>query len=65
MSTILEVPDMHCEMCVKRITDALNKAGLKFDVSLSEKTVIIDGPAGEVSKAVTELDELGFVAREK
>ena len=63
MSTILDVPDMHCEMCVKRITDSLTKANLKFSVSLSDKTVTIDGPAGDVSTAVTELDDLGFPSK--
>lgn len=65
MTTILNVPDMHCEMCVKRITDALTKAGLKFEVSLEKKTVAIDGAAGDVSTAVAELDDLGFPATAK
>ena len=65
MSTVLDVPDMHCEMCVKRITDSLTKANLKFSVSLADKTVTVDGPAGDVSTAVTELDDLGFPAKAK
>ena len=65
MSTVLNVPDMHCEMCVKRITDSLTKANLKFSVSLADKTVTVDGPAGDVSTAVTELDDLGFSATAK
>ncbi len=65
MSTVLNVPDMHCEMCVKRITDSLTKANLKFSVSLADKTVTVDGPAGDVSTAVTELDDLGFPATAK
>ena len=65
MSTVLNVPDMHCEMCVKRITDSLTKANLKFSVSLADKTVTVDGPAGDVSTAVTELDDLGFPAKAK
>ncbi len=65
MSTVLDVPDMHCEMCVKRITDSLTKANLHFSVSLADKTVTIDGDAGAVSTAVTELDDLGFPATAK
>ena len=65
MSTVLTVPDMHCEMCVKRITDSLTKASLNFSVSLADKTVTIDGPAGDVSTAVAELDDLGFPAKAK
>ena len=65
MSTVLDVPDMHCDMCVKRITDSLTKAKLSFKVSLADKTVTIDGPAGDVSTAITELDDLGFPAKAK
>lgn len=65
MTTALDVPDMHCEMCVKRITDALTKAKLQFQVSLADKTVVIDGPASDVSTAITELDDLGFPAKAK
>jgi len=60
--TVLKVPDMHCEMCVKRITDALTGAGLNFSVLLENKTVSIDGDEGDVEKAISELDDLGFCA---
>ena len=59
---ILKVADMHCEMCVKRITNTLNEAGLKFEVSLSDKTVKVDGSDEDVKKAITELDDIGFEA---
>ena len=60
--TILNVPDMHCSKCVERITNALNAAGLKFTVSLEDKTVAIDGGAADVEKANAELDDIGFDA---
>ncbi|HIV21071.1 MAG TPA: heavy-metal-associated domain-containing protein [Candidatus Scatomorpha stercorigallinarum] len=60
--TILNVPDMHCSKCVERITNALNAAGLKFTVSLEDKTVTIDGSAADVEKAKAELDDIGFDA---
>ena len=41
--TTISVPDMMCENCVKRITNALTAAELKFSVSLDTKTVTIDG----------------------
>ena len=41
--TTISVPDMMCENCVKRITNALTEAELKFTVSLPDKTVTIDG----------------------
>ena len=60
--TILNVPDMHCSKCVERITNALNAAGLKFTVSLEDKTVAIDGGAADVEKVKAELDDIGFDA---
>ena len=60
--TTLKVPDMHCEKCVARITNALNEAKLSFSVSLADKTVTVDGGAEEIEKALSELDDLGFTA---
>ena len=59
MKTI-SVPDMMCENCVRRITDALTKADLKFEVSLEKTTVEIDGGDSCVKTAVGELEDLGF-----
>ncbi len=36
MKTI-SVPDMMCENCVRRITEALSNENLKFEVSLEKK----------------------------
>ncbi|MEG0752047.1 MAG: heavy metal-associated domain-containing protein [Oscillospiraceae bacterium] len=58
----LKVNEMHCEHCVKRITDALTREGLKFAVSLEDKTVTIDGCDSCVKIAVESLDDLGFSA---
>lgn len=60
----LKVPDMHCNMCVKRITDTLNAVNLKFSVSLDDKTVTIDGDEAAVLTAKSELDEIGFPVEE-
>ncbi len=62
--TTLKVPDMHCEKCVERITNALNATNLSFQVSLVNKTVTIDGNDDCVKTAVEELDDLGFDAVE-
>lgn len=56
----ISVPDMMCENCVKRITNALTEAELKFSVSLDSKTVSIDGCQHCVATAVSELEDLGF-----
>ena len=58
--TTISVPDMMCENCVKRITNALPQAELKFTVSLADKTVTIDGCQNCVKTAVGELEDLGF-----
>ncbi len=60
--TVLKVEDMHCNMCVERITKALNAAELKYEVSLEDKTVTIDGCEHCVKTAIEELDDLGFEA---
>jgi copper chaperone len=54
----LKVSDMHCEMCVKRITTALTSEGINLTISLENKTVSVDDTA--VLKAVAILDDLGF-----
>ena len=53
--TTIKVPDMMCENCVKRITNALTAAELKFQVDLAEKKVTIDGCENCVKTAVGEL----------
>lgn len=60
--TILKVPDMHCENCVKRITNSLKEAELNFKVSLGDKKVEIDGDETAVKTAISALDDLGFDA---
>lgn len=60
MEKIISVPNMHCDACVKRITNALTKAGLKFTVSLDDKTVAINGCEHCLKTAISELEDLGF-----
>ena len=63
--TTISVPDMMCENCVKRITNALTEAELKFSVELESKTVTIDGCQHCVKAAVEELEDLGFTPEVK
>ena len=58
--TTIKVPDMMCENCVKRITNALTAAELTFRVDLAAKNVTIDGCENCVKTAVSELEDLGF-----
>ena len=64
MKTI-SVPDMMCQNCVKRITNALTEAELKFQVDLDTKTVTIDGCEHCLATAVSELEDLGFTPEVK
>lgn len=57
---VLKVEDMHCEMCVKRITEAMNEAKIDFEISLENKTVSVD--ESKIAQAIEELDDLGFDA---
>lgn len=59
MKTI-SVPDMMCEHCVARITEALKAKDLKFTVDLAGKTVSIDGCEHCAATAIHELEDLGF-----
>jgi len=59
--TTWNVPEMHCENCVKRINNALGALGVKFSVSLENKTVSAEGDKAAV---VSALDDLGFSAEE-
>ncbi len=58
--TVLKAEDMHCEKCVERITKAMEREGLKFQVSLADKTVTIDGDDKAVATAKEVMDDLGF-----
>ena len=53
MKTI-SVPDMMCEHCVARITEALQAKDLKFTVDLAGKTVSIDGCEHWAATAIRE-----------
>ncbi len=59
---ILNVPDMHCEKCVERISRSLNAAGIAFAISLADKTVSVE--EGKLSAAMEALDDLGFTPKE-
>ena len=58
----LKVADMHCEMCVRRISKALTGEGIEYSVSLPDKTVSVDET--KLDAAIEALDALGFTAEE-
>lgn len=60
MITKINVPDIHCDACVNRITAALTRAELKFAVSKEDKTVTVDGCEHCVKTAMEALEDLGF-----
>ena len=58
----IKAEDMHCEMCVERIQKAMDKAGLRCEISLENKTVEVE--EAHVEEAIEILDDLGFEAVE-
>lgn len=56
----LKVVDMHCEKCVKRISEALTNENIKFEINLEEKIVSVQEE--KLAMAVETLDDLGFSA---
>ena len=58
----LQVPDMHCKMCVARIQSAFDAAGIEAKIELENKTVTV--AIEDKEKAISELDDLGFSAGE-
>jgi len=52
----VDVPDMSCGHCVKRITGLLEAKGVEgFEVSLEEKRIFTDFPLGkDVIRALAE-----------
>ena len=61
----ISVPDMMCQNCVKRITNALSEAELNFSVELENKTVTIDGCQHCLKTAMEALEDLGFTPEVK
>lgn len=61
---VLRAEDMHCEKCVERIEKAMGAAGLDVTVSLSDKTVTVNGCDHCVATAKEIMDDLGFEVTE-
>lgn len=59
---VLSVPDMHCEKCIERISNALKTANIAFEISLTHKTVSVE--EDKVLATIEELDDLGFEVKE-
>ncbi|MCQ2353576.1 MAG: heavy-metal-associated domain-containing protein [Clostridia bacterium] len=57
---ILNVPDMHCMHCVKRIQDALKAEHIDANIDLVSKTVTVFDEKAETVIGI--LDDLGFDA---
>ncbi len=54
----IKVEGMHCPVCVKRISEALENAGITAEVNLETKTVSVND--ADVIKAKEEIEDLGF-----
>ena len=56
---VLNVPDMHCGVCVRRIKKALLEEKIQNEVNLQKKKVTIHKDA-EAERAAELLGEIGF-----
>ena len=55
------IPDMNCNHCVKRITEALNEAGFSdFEVDLEGKKVTARVSDEEAKKTLSIIEEAGY-----
>jgi len=59
---VIKVPDMQCEHCVQRIREALIPTGIRFEISLEDKTVTVFGCGDTVFTVMDEIEDLGFTA---
>jgi len=57
---VFSVPDMSCQHCVKRIREALSRAGVEADVSLETKTITTN--TNDPERIVRILDDAGYDA---
>jgi copper chaperone CopZ len=55
------VSDMSCKHCVKRITEALQKAGISdFEIDLEVKKITARASDEEVKKVLLAIEEAGY-----
>lgn len=60
MTYKISVPDMHCDACVRRISNALSAEKIDFSVSLESHTVTVNGCEHCRQTALAVLGDLGF-----
>lgn len=58
----LNVPDMSCDHCVKRISEALKDIGAVFRVVLAQRIVEVSGDDQALQAAIAALDDIGYEA---
>jgi len=58
---LLKIPDMSCQHCVNRISQALDEAGIsKYRVDLESKTITVE--TEDLNEVLLALDEAGYAA---
>lgn len=60
---VLNVPDMHCGVCVRRIKKAFLEEHIQNEINLQKKTVTVHKDA-EIEKAIELLGDLGFEVKQ-
>ncbi len=59
----LEIDGMHCDACVRRVTQALTRSGLGGVEQVSIGRAQVAAPAGDAPALVAALAKAGFTAR--
>ncbi len=64
MATVLKVEKMHCQSCVKRVTNAIMGVAprSKIDIDIESRRVTIDGE-GDISDVTKALEDAGYPSR--
>ncbi|MDD4083011.1 MAG: heavy-metal-associated domain-containing protein [Sphaerochaetaceae bacterium] len=60
--TTLKVKNMSCEHCVKRINEALDKAKIKHEIDLSNKSVKVEADKIRLLEVFDILEAIGYEA---
>lgn len=60
----LSVPDMSCQHCVNRISNALENLGVEdFEIDLENKKVTVE--TKDIGSVISVLDDAGYPAEEE
>lgn len=57
---ILFVDGMHCQNCVRKISDALDHVSVNYEVKLEQGSVVINGSNDAIRAAKNAITQAGY-----